>query len=246
LLLTTFADNKYHSGGMSVYFDMPVLAAGVHYIRAVYEGDAYHEPSESTPKRFTVVPNTGFFLDVLTSTSGTPEIFASGWYSGLPSGGYYVIERRIGSGSWIVVDSHSSYPSDSEWNPPAGIVYAYRMHAYASGGQLLASSNVDMAMVTTFTDEPLRVTVTPVKAQHLTELISVTNALRASAGLSAIGTTGIAPGQPVRASHLAAIFTAMNEGRAAFGAAPLAVPAELAAGGTIRANHLQQLRDAIH
>src|SRR5207253_773839 len=97
----------------------------------------------------------------------------------------------------------------------------------------------------TFADDPLGVSTT-VKAQHVTQLMAAMNTLRAAAGLGAINITGVAPGQPILASQITAIYNGVNEARAAFGAALLTVPADLAAGQPVRMTHIQSLRDSFH
>jgi Bacterial Ig-like domain (group 3)/FG-GAP-like repeat len=215
--------------------NIPVsLGIGTHYLHATYSGDARYLPSQSTSaSRYVVLQDQGFFIDVWAE--GT-TITARGIYP-QPPGGHFKIHRRIGNGPWTSLTS--SVPIDAADGEP-GIPHAYYMQAFNNSGQVVATSNVDLAMVTTFTENPVTAGM-PIKAIHFSELVSAMNTLRSAAGLGAINVTGIAAGQPVRASQITALRNGINEARVALGATAVSFDALT----TIRASDVQQLRDAI-
>lgn len=90
----------------------------------------------------------------------------------------------------------------------------------------------------TFTDNPLVVGVTPVRALHMTELRTAINNYRASVGLPAATWTSIAAGSIMTAAHIVEMRTALT---AAMPTATYTNP--LVAGGTVLAVHIQELRN---
>ena len=222
---------------------LPVLSLGGHYLQVRYSGGENHEPSQSTLRRVTILPAGGFVLDVYASQlSGTTEIAAAGIFA-LPAGGHYKIHRKVGNGLWQY-ESNSSYPRASTYAPAAGKAYAYMMEAYDAAGTLLATSNVDVAMIFPFTDKPL-IPGMPVRALHVQELLEATNALRTASGLSSIFLTNVAPGQPIRMQHLSRIRDGINQARVVLGAAPVAFSGDATLYGTVLSRHFQELRDAM-
>lgn len=232
-LLATVTLNEQCCAENSV--NIPVsLGTGTHYLHAVYSGNDHYEPSQSVPAKYVVLQDQGFWIDVWAD--GT-TINARGVYP-TPLGAQYRIHQRIGNGPWTSTMSWSSVAAVE--NVPPATPYAYYMQVVDHGGQVVATSNVDVAMVAAFTDNPLAVG-TPVKAVHFTELVTAMNQLRVAAGLGAINITGIAAGQPVLASQITAIRNGINEARVALGA-----PAAVFGGLTVvRASDVQQMRDAI-
>ena len=100
-----------------------------------------------------------------------------------------------------------------------------------------------------FTDDPIRPGVTPVRAVHFMELRARIDGLRQAAGLAPFGWTDpvLTAGTPVRLVHLVELREALA---AAYTAAGRAVPrwtdAAPTAGTTpIRAAHLMELRAAV-
>lgn len=216
---------------------IPLLSAGTHYLRAVYAGDDYSEASTSAAMPFSV--DQAFRL---YATAGAQSIAV--WTSGPPTGtASYRIERRVGTGPWSVVSDYAVEGTLTETNPSPGVPYTYRISAMSSSRQALAISNADTAMLLAFADDPL-VPGMVARSLHLTELLSATNALRSAVGLGPINLAA-ASGQTIRASHFAALYGAINEARGALGSTPVPIPAEIAVGGVLRMQHLQDLREAL-
>ncbi len=222
---------------------VPVLPVGTHYLYIAYDGDASFEPARSAPQAFAVLSANGFPVDV----RATPQqnIYAYGFFDLYAPPGHYEIFRRIGAGQWTRVIANTISPSYTEYSAPANTVYTFRMEAYDGSNHLVASSNTDLAMIVSFTDDPLTSGIT-VRAQHLLEIVAAANTLRATAGLPPINLgPGLANGQPIRASHITALHNAINEARVALGAAAVTFTDDLTADPVIRARQVQDLREAI-
>lgn len=217
--------------------DVGQLTPGTHYLRAEYEGDDNCEPSRSDVL-LRRAAGDGFRLAAFVR--GTLiEAHATGAPAGTQS---FLVERRVGTAAWSV--GQVVYSADWMEAANPSTPYTFRMTALGSHNEVLGVTNTDTAMLVTFTDDPLNVD-TPVKALHLTELENATNALRAAAGLGAIG-TGAQPGEPIRALHFLSLYSAINEARAVLGSSSIPVPADIATGGVLRMQHLQDLREALH
>lgn len=95
----------------------------------------------------------------------------------------------------------------------------------------------------TFTDDPL-LPGTVIKAVHLQQLRNAVNSLRAYAGLGAASWTDPSlSGVTVKAIHLTQLRDRLNEARRALGLAPVSL--SIAPGDTIRASHIQALRNGV-
>ncbi len=237
LLTTVSAVAPYCCDGTSVQIPLS-LPVGVHYLHAVYEGDANFEPSTSGVTRYVVVPDQGFAIEAWVQEG---SIRVRGLYD-LPAGGYFKIYSRRGTvPGWIIYQGPVA--SWIELEPDPNTPYLFRMEAYNSSNQLLASSNTEMAMVYAFADDPL-VRGTVVKSLHFTELGAATNTLRTAASLGAIS-IDTSPGHVIEAAHVLQLRAAINEARVALGASPVAYTDAVAPGLPVRASHVQELRDAI-
>ncbi|MCY4507475.1 MAG: Ig-like domain-containing protein [Acidobacteria bacterium] len=128
-----------------------------------------------------------------------------------------------------------------------------RVTATDPGGLSVTQSfrvSVEVAVSEPFTDHPLRLGVTPVKAIHFTELRTRIDALRRTAGLLRFSWTDPAlraGGTRVRRVHLLELRSALAEAYQAAGrATPRWTDASPAAGTTpIRALHVTELRAAV-
>lgn len=222
----------------------PALPVGVHYVRVVFEGTGNYEASASPWVRVTVVPSDSFVLDVFARDN---KIYAWAWFNGsisYTSSYYFKVLRRIGDGPWGYVSS-SFNAAFEQSNPQPGTVYAFRVEARAwNTDELIAQSNVDLALVTSFTDNPI-LPGTPMKAQHVTELVSATNAVRAGAGLPA-WPLAVQTGQVIRAYDIESLRVALNEGLARFGVLPVEYAAGVVPGAPIRVEHVQSMRERLH
>ena len=125
-----------------------------------------------------------------------------------------------------------------------------RVSATDPAGQRAARSfTVTVTRTASFTDDPLRPGVTPVRAVHFTELRTRIDGLRRRSGLGPFPWTDpvLTPGEtPVRLAHLLELREALAEAYAAAGR-PAPRWTDAAAVGTtpIRAAHVTELRAAV-
>ncbi|HYC58618.1 MAG TPA: FG-GAP-like repeat-containing protein [Thermoanaerobaculia bacterium] len=241
---TTFIESKFTNGSAPVEFT-PLLAPGVHYLQAKYEGSQLFEPSQTEHVRYTVFPSAGFSLDAYAGRSGDTDVIgAEGKYPGPPLGATYNIYRRIGSDPWHTHSVATFVPRVIESNPQPRTVYAYRMEIYDQSRDLIAISNSDVAVIFPYTDQPLT-SSTRIKAVHVQEIVETINLLRATAGLSPVALAEAAAGQPIRLAHVTQLRQAINDARNALGVQSVTFSAVPAAGSAVLARHFQELRDAM-
>ena len=160
---------------------------------------------------------------------------------------HYEICSRSNSGSFALrgVSATNHFP-DSSLTPAT--TYLYEVRAVDASGTRSPFSNIDFATTIIFTDDPLTVGSTAVKAIHLNELRQAVNAMRVTAGLSAITFTDtIDPSVTiVQASHINQLRSGLTQARSAFGLGSSYTDDPLVAGSTtIKAIHVQEIRDAV-
>jgi hypothetical protein len=218
-------------------FSLPALSIGTHTFHATYAGDSNHEASASANFAFTVLPNDPFPL----IAEGSASSATVQWLA--PSGTDYVtVERNSGSG-WQQIAS-LTFPTQYTDPLASGTAAIYRAFARKNGGAIVATSNADVAVATSFTDDPLT-SGTIMKAQHMNELVSAANAVRSLAGLPPL-TLSVAPGTLIRASDLTTLRDGINAARTAAGVPLFDFSDTLTPASTvIRALHVAQLRDAV-
>jgi hypothetical protein len=214
------------------------LPVGVHYLQAVYEGNDNFEPARSPLFRFTVLP-AGFVLDAY-ATGNTVRIAA--WPT--DNNSYVLLSRRVGNGAWQPATYMTQNPM-TQTNLSPG-VYSYRaeQHAYNTQ-QLIATSNIDVAIVgANFSDDPL-VSGQPIRSTHISELLTATNTMLAAGGLPPVTIPDAGAGQPIRASHMNTLRDAINQARTALGMMSAQWTDTIAPGGALRAALIMELRDGL-
>jgi hypothetical protein len=239
------------TNGLSIYLDDTLITtaafssnpmtqslgnatAGKHTVRVVYPGDANLEP---------------------LTTAGVQEVFPAGTLYLVARAGSYQVElhwnattvgqtiyRRDATAAWQFL----SYGSNGQYidsRVQQGQAYAYYIQPTQGG----TASNVQVVVSTMPTDDPIIAGVTPIRAAHLLELQTATNALRTLAGLPRMTFTEGAPaiGAFVRPSHVLELRDAINAARAALGAPQVIWSGTPVSGGFVRASDVQQLRDAL-
>lgn len=128
---------------------------------------------------------------------------------------------------------------------PAGTSYLYKMRAvvgYTAG----AESNIDVATTVIFTDDPLVVGTTKVKAIHITQLRTAAGAIRQLAGLGAATfTDATLTGVLAKSVHVTELRTAVTAARTALTLPAATFTNSAAAGTVIAATDVTQLRNAV-
>lgn len=214
------------------------LPIGVHYLHAVFEGDANHRPSRSALFRYEVKPDQGVYLSAYADGTTIRVQTLSNNYRN-----YFKLYRRIGNGEWEWFAA--THGAREEVNAQPNVVYAYRVEEYTwFTDELLGASNTDIAMVIAFTDDPLT-PGTPVRTAHVSELLGATNLLLAASGAPPVTLSGVTPGQPMRAQHLLTLRGAINNGRAGLGITSAQWTNIIEPGRPVRAFDIFELREAL-
>jgi hypothetical protein len=108
-------------------------------------------------------------------------------------------------------------------------------------------SNLDLATLITFTDDPIVPGATVVRASHVLEMRTAVNAVRAAAGLPAFTFTDASlVGALAKALHVLQLRSALAEARAVIGVSAITHANSLNVGvSVIRAIEMQELRAGI-
>jgi hypothetical protein len=129
----------------------------------------------------------------------------------------------------------------------ANTAYLYRVIAVYGASDQGPASAIDLATTITFTDDPIVAGSTPVRAEHVTELRTAVNAVRAAKGLAPGSFTNpVVPGATIKALDVTELRSNLDTALTALGLRPPAYtdPA-LAPGDLIKAAHLQELRRGV-
>jgi hypothetical protein len=191
-----------------------------------------------------VIP--GSYLDapanvVATASSTTSAAISWSAVSGATS---YQVWRSSMNGAFAMVGS-SGTTNFNDATLSANTAYLYKVKAIA-GAVVSPLSGVDATTTVAFTNDPLAVNTTIVKAAHLVELRTAVNAMRAAAGLSSLpadGTVGV--GSLVRAQHLLDLRAGLDAARSAIGLPALSYADASLASVKIKAAQVSELRDSV-
>jgi hypothetical protein len=125
--------------------------------------------------------------------------------------------------------------------------YLYKARAVDALGKRSAFSNLDLATTVTFTDDPLVAQSTVVKAEHITQLRTAVNAVRALAGLGSVSFTDptLSSAIFIKAAHVTDLRVALDPARAGLGLPTMSYTDSPLAGVAVKATHLQELRSGV-
>jgi len=134
----------------------------------------------------------------------------------------------------------------SDTTASASTTYVYRVRALTESSPTTYSSG-DIATTIVFTDDPLVVQGTKVKAVHLTELRNAVNSVRAAAGLGAATFTDPSPsGVKIKAVHVQELRNALDPARVNLGLPAISYTNTLSAGVTkVRAIDFTEIRNGV-
>jgi hypothetical protein len=187
----------------------------------------------------------------LTSATGSSTSVTVSWTT-VQGAAKYQLYRGLGGGAMQQI---ASCPGDPGCTSAVSYVdtslppsfYKYAVSAVNAGGAAASvQSNFDVAWVGSFTDDPLIAGTTIVKADHILELRSLINQLRAIAGLSAFGfSTTVAPLEVVRATDVVELRAALDQARQTLSQPPLSYANVVASGQFVRAVDIREIRDGL-
>jgi cytochrome c peroxidase len=185
----------------------------------------------------------------LTATGTFGSQVVSTWTASGGAVHHYQVERsRSVNQPFSLLLPYASSPSYIDKGLQTGAAYLYRVRAVDAAGNTIGFSNVDLATLILFTDDPLVANATVVRAQHLTELRQAVDAVRAAAGLPPANWTDAAPaGVFVKAIHVQELRANLNQALSAIGLPvnPYTDPV-LSPGVTpVKAIHMQELRERV-
>jgi hypothetical protein len=184
---------------------------------AAYEGDALYAPSSRVSLNYApavLAAPTSFNAVRASATS-----IALTW-DPLPNVHHYEVLRKDAGTAWVKITDVTA-PAHVDSGLIANQAYLYRVRGYDTRAG--ADSVTEIATTFSFLDDPLP-SGTAIKAAHIAQLRSVTNAVRVAAGLSEYNFTdeSLDAASAIRAVHAAELRHANGQVRELLGLAPLA------------------------
>ena len=242
------ADYTFTGGDAGVHTFSGVNAvtlrtAGSQVVTATDQADATINGS----KGVTVGPPTPTGLVALATTVTHVNVT----WSASPGATLYEVVRKSATSDYTTLTplggTASTNFSDSTVIPDR--TYVYKVRAIDASARLSSFSAPDPATTIFFTNDPLIVSSTTVKAVHVTELLQAVNAMRATAGLGAMSFTDPLPtaGTPVKALYIQQLRTALSQARTPLDLIAITFTDPTLTSGTtrVKAAHLQELRTGV-
>lgn len=131
----------------------------------------------------------------------------------------------------------------------ANTAYLYKVRtADGTGATESTDSNRDLATTVIFTDDPLVVNATSVKATHITQLRTAVNAVRALASFGAGSYTDptiTAGTTTIKVAHVTDLRTALDQARAALTLPTISYGESINTSTTVKAVHVTELRNGV-
>jgi len=168
-------------------------------------------------------------------------------WTGVPGATGYDVSRSSDGVVFAPIATPAS-ANATDASVAAGSAYLYRVRATRTGTTPSDWGASDLMTAVVFTDDPLNVISTVVKATHVTQLRTAVNSVRTLASLApATFTDASLDSAPIRAIHVTELRTALDAARTALALPSLSFAHEtLQAGVTpIRAIDLGELRDGV-
>ncbi len=169
-------------------------------------------------------------------------------WTAAPGAHHYQVERAPNlGGTFTVVNSNVVGTTYQDTTVTSVNAYLYRVRTADSVGNLSAPSGVDVATAITFTDNPLTVGTTPVKAVHMTELRQAVNAVRAAANLSAATWTDptLSTSVTIKAVHVTEMRSNLDAALTALGITTSAYTDPSLTGIAIKKVHVDEVRQRV-
>lgn len=183
---------------------------------------------------------------LVATTYSTTQVNLT-WAASTGSLEKYQVERSTSiTGTFTLLGSPTTN-SFSDTAAAAGHAYIYRVRAIDTSDNPSLYSNMDLATVWNYLDEPIVAGATPFNAAHINDLRNATNAARAAVGLPAYTwQLTVASGFDVKAQPVTELRTAVNAALAVLSiSAPSYTDPGLTVGTPIRAAHINELRTAL-
>jgi hypothetical protein len=180
---------------------------------------------------------------VANATAGTVSVS----WNAVANVDNYEVERKIGTGAWTAIATPTATTLSDAPTAPTGVVL-YRVRAVKYGVRS-NPSNVDVAYVKTFTDDPLPGGAV-VKAKHILELRQAVNALRELGGSGPIFTgtaldENFIRTQAITAADLTVLLTQLNAARTAVALPTVTLQPNPAPGAPVVGAYITALRSGV-
>lgn len=185
----------------------------------------------------------------LSATARMPTGVDVTWSAASGTGVVYDVQRSAGiRAPYVTIAPGITGTTWTDQFVSGDAAYLYRVRARNST-PVASYSNVDIATTMVFDDDPIVPGTTVVRAAHVLQLRQAIGYLRAAAGLGSYGWSDavIVPMvTTVRATHVTDLRTALDQAKAALSLAPTVYgDSSVFAGSLIKAQHIQELRDAL-
>ena len=175
----------------------------------------------------------------LQATATSTSQVSVTWNPSLGASQYELARMSNGGALQVIATAFVPWYTDSSVS--TSTAYVYRVRAVASGGTS-AYGNADLATTVPFTDEPIVAGTTIIRQNHLMELRTAVNAVRATASA---GPQSWTEDPTVRAVHILELRSALTQ---ALNMLTLPLPTytnPINVGDIIRAVDFQELRNAV-
>ena len=168
-------------------------------------------------------------------------------WTAAPGAHHYQVERAPNlGGTFTVLNANVATTTYTDNTVTSVNAYLYRVRSADAVGNLSAPGSSDVATAITFTDNPLTVGSTLVKAVHVTELRQAVNAVRAAANLSAATwTDATLTNITIKAVHIQELRTNLDQALSALGLSTSAYTDASLTGVAIKKVHLDELRQRV-
>jgi len=198
-------------------------------------------------KSVTVIASGPSAPTNLVATASTASSVTVTWNTVTGATAGYNVYRSTDNTIFTLAGNTAGPPFINNTGLSANTAYMYKVRA--TNGVESTDSNKDFAVTVVFTDTPLVIQSTKVKAAHFTELRTAVNALRTlNAGQAAFSFTDgtLNTTIPVKAVHLTELRTQLNTVRTALGFSTITFAENITATSTtIKKSHLDELRTGV-
>jgi uncharacterized repeat protein (TIGR01451 family) len=213
-----------------------MIHLGGHTITAVYGGDVTYATSSSPGLAHTVTGAPATNLVALTASTTSISLTWTG------DADAYDVYRRDSNGTYVLLTTTATTSlTDGAGAFPVlqtNTTYRYRVMVVDS------ASNEDFATTVVFSNDPAQPNVTPIKAEHITQLLACVNAMRAAVSLSAVAFANDATtGSGVMVEQMSTLRSALDEALDGFSLPHVNYTAPALT--QIKASHINDMRAAM-